>query len=96
MPKNKILITGSAGFIGYHLCKSLLKDNCEVLGIDNMNNYYDVNLKNSRLNDLTNNEKPVFTVSTSQVRNSINRKGIGKWKKYGALINNFREKISKI
>ena len=51
---------------------------------------------NKKLLDLTNNEKPVFTVSTSQVRNSINREGIGKWRKYGSLIDNFREKISKI
>lgn len=51
---------------------------------------------NKNLLDLTNNEKPVFTVSTSQVRNSINREGIGKWRKYGSLIDNFREKISKI
>ena len=60
MPKNKILVTGSAGFIGYHLCKSLLIDNYEVLGIDNINNYYDVNLKNSRLNDLSKNENFFF------------------------------------
>lgn len=51
---------------------------------------------NKNLLDLTNNEKPVFTVSTSQVRNSINKEGIGKWRKYGSLIDNFREKISKI
>lgn len=51
---------------------------------------------NKNLLDLTSNEKPVFTVSTSQVRNSINREGIGKWRKYGSLIDNFREKISKI
>tara|TARA_B100001142_G_scaffold216114_1_gene214264 strand:+ start:329 stop:1945 length:1617 start_codon:yes stop_codon:yes gene_type:complete len=51
---------------------------------------------NKNLLDLTSNEKPVFTVSTSQVRNGINREGIGKWRKYGSLIDNFREKISKI
>ena len=49
---NKILVTGSAGFIGYHLCKSLLDDGYEVLGIDNINNYYDPNLKFARLNKL--------------------------------------------
>ena len=51
---------------------------------------------NKNLLDLTSNEKPVFTVSTSQVRNNINREGIGKWRKYGSLIENFKEKISKI
>ena len=49
---NKILVTGSAGFIGYHLCKSLLDDGYEVLGVDNINNYYDPNLKLARLNKL--------------------------------------------
>ena len=38
---DKILITGSAGFIGMHLCESLLKDGHEVLGIDSINNYYE-------------------------------------------------------
>ena len=40
-----ILITGSAGFIGYHLAKKILNNNKAVIGIDNINNYYDVNLK---------------------------------------------------
>ena len=48
----KILVTGAAGFIGFHLCKSLLDDGYEVLGIDNINDYYDVNLKYARLNEL--------------------------------------------
>ena len=45
----KIVVTGSAGFIGYHLTKSLLKDGYEVLGIDNINNYYDQKLKIARI-----------------------------------------------
>tara|TARA_Y100000816_G_scaffold281369_1_gene255802 strand:- start:1102 stop:2055 length:954 start_codon:yes stop_codon:yes gene_type:complete len=44
----KILITGSSGFIGYHLSKSLLEENHEILGIDNINNYYSTDLKNDR------------------------------------------------
>ncbi|MBH10780.1 MAG: protein CapI [Candidatus Marinimicrobia bacterium] len=48
----KILLTGSAGFIGYHLSKSLLLDEHEVLGIDSLNDYYNVNLKKDRLNKL--------------------------------------------
>ncbi len=43
-----ILVTGSAGFIGFHLSKSLLNKGFNVLGIDNMNNYYDISLKKSR------------------------------------------------
>ena len=48
----KILVTGCAGFIGFHLSKSLLEDDCEVLGIDNLNDYYDPKLKLARLNQL--------------------------------------------
>ena len=49
----KILVTGCAGFIGMHLCRSLLNDGFEVLGIDNINNYYDPKLKHARLDQLT-------------------------------------------
>ena len=49
----KILVTGSAGFIGFHLTKSLLDDGYEVLGIDNINDYYDPKLKYARLDQLT-------------------------------------------
>ena len=44
-----ILVTGAAGFIGYHVSNQLLKNNHNVYGIDNLNNYYDVSLKLSRL-----------------------------------------------
>ena len=47
-----ILVTGSSGFIGYHLTKRLLENNYKVIGIDNMNGYYDVDLKYYRLNEL--------------------------------------------
>lgn len=45
----KFLITGAAGFIGFHTCKRLLEAGHQVVGIDNMNDYYDVNLKQARL-----------------------------------------------
>jgi len=48
----KILVTGSAGFIGFHLSKLLLERGDEVVGIDNINDYYDVNLKYARLDQL--------------------------------------------
>lgn len=48
----KILVTGAAGFIGYHICKKLAIEGYNVYGIDNINNYYDPNLKFNRLNDL--------------------------------------------
>jgi len=47
----KILVTGTAGFIGYHLAKRLAERGDEVVGLDNINDYYDVNLKYARLNE---------------------------------------------
>ena len=44
-----ILVTGVAGFIGFHLASQLLKKGNDVLGIDNLSKYYDVNLKKNRL-----------------------------------------------
>jgi len=48
----KILITGVAGFIGYHLAEKLLSKNYQIIGIDNLNDYYDPILKQDRLNNL--------------------------------------------
>ena len=48
----RILVTGSAGFIGYHLCKKLLSNKFDVYGLDNINDYYDVTLKEDRIRDL--------------------------------------------
>ena len=52
MNKKTILVTGAAGFIGYHLCESLLNQGHRVIGLDNLNDYYDVNLKYDRLKEL--------------------------------------------
>ena len=53
MGKNKkILVTGAAGFIGFHLCERLMKEGFDVVGLDNINDYYDVNLKYGRLVEL--------------------------------------------
>ena len=56
----KILITGVAGFIGFHLAKSLLNTNHKIYGIDNLNNYYDVRLKKARLNELKKSRKKIL------------------------------------
>ncbi len=48
----KILVTGAAGFIGFHLSRVLLQEGHRVVGIDNINDYYDINLKFARLNEL--------------------------------------------
>ena len=41
----KVLVTGSAGFIGFHLTKRFVEDDYEVIGLDIINDYYDINLK---------------------------------------------------
>ena len=48
----KYMVTGAAGFIGYFLCRRLLAQGCSVVGIDNMNDYYDVKVKQDRLANL--------------------------------------------
>ena len=58
----KILVTGSAGFIGFHLSRKLLDLGYHVVGLDNLNPYYDVELKKSRLELL----KPPWTVSVCE------------------------------
>ena len=50
----KILVTGAAGFIGFHTCKQLLERGDTVVGLDNFNDYYDVSLKESRASVLDN------------------------------------------
>jgi len=69
----KYLITGAAGFIGFYLSKRLLGQGNSIIGVDNLNEYYDVNLKNSRLNELK--EDPEFTFHKLDL---VDRKGIEK------------------
>ncbi len=52
MSKKQVLVTGAAGFIGFHLSKHLLNEGYVVIGIDNMNDYYEVSLKEHRLDIL--------------------------------------------
>ena len=69
----KYLITGAAGFIGFHLSKSLLGQGNSVIGIDNLNEYYDVNLKKARLNELKGDPEFIF-----HKLDLVDRKGIEK------------------
>ena len=50
--KEEILVTGAAGFIGFHTCIKLLRLGKSIIGFDNINSYYDVELKESRLQEL--------------------------------------------
>ena len=50
--KGNILVTGAAGFIGFHLCSKLLEESLNVIGIDNINSYYDTKIKECRLKEL--------------------------------------------
>jgi len=49
IPRRRVLITGAAGFIGFHLAKRLIAERDEVIGLDNLNDYYEVTLKEARL-----------------------------------------------
>ena len=56
----KILVTGAAGFIGFHTAKKILESGHQVIGLDNLNDYYDVNLKKARLEILENHGEFLF------------------------------------
>jgi UDP-glucuronate 4-epimerase len=71
--KRVYLVTGAAGFIGYFLSKNLLKSGCRVVGIDNINDYYDVNLKYERLNQLVPFEKFVFIKGDISNKDTVNQ-----------------------
>ena len=71
----KILVTGCAGFIGSHVSEYLLKRGDEVLGIDNLNNYYDVSLKESNIELLK--EYPNFQLYKEDI---CDTKKISEWK----------------
>lgn len=60
LAKRKILVTGIGGFIGFHLGQKLLTNGEIVVGLDNLNSYYDVNLKQARLDQLLQNENFQF------------------------------------
>ncbi|HDR4562308.1 GDP-mannose 4,6-dehydratase [Bacillus cereus] len=64
------LITGAAGFVGYFLSKKLLEQGCKVVGIDNINDYYDVNLKYARLEHIKSYENFTF------IKDDISDKGM--------------------
>lgn len=70
--ESKILVTGASGFIGFHLTKKLLSLGCQVQGVDNLNDYYDVNLKLDRLDQLKKNKNFNFQKLDITNHNLIN------------------------
>jgi UDP-glucuronate 4-epimerase len=70
---HRVLITGAAGFIGFHLASRLLKKDYQVTGLDNLNDYYDVNLKKERLRLLESDEKFSFTKIDLADREGMNK-----------------------
>ncbi len=81
----KILVTGAVGFIGFHLSKSLLEDNIKVVGIDNINDYYDTSLKNNRLKILK--TYPNFSFEKEDIANYDRLSVIFKKHKVNKVVN---------
>tara|TARA_B100000242_G_scaffold291812_1_gene265824 strand:- start:269 stop:1237 length:969 start_codon:yes stop_codon:yes gene_type:complete len=82
----KILITGAAGFIGYHLTNKLIKTKHKIFGVDNFNNYYSVKLKKDRLKDLTS-QKKQFIFYKNDICNKEFINKIFKKNKFDIVIN---------
>ena len=78
------LVTGAAGFIGFHLSLKLLKLNKKVIGVDNLNDYYDVNLKQQRLNILKQSYPDSFSFHKCDIENK---------EKFFDILKNFDIKI---
>lgn len=99
--KEKVLITGGAGFIGYHTAKKLLKEGYQVVGLDNINDYYDVGLKYGRLQELgihkadaqqwgavvNSEQNPDYTFIRRGIEDRENLPGLFKEQQFDAVIN---------
>ncbi len=92
----KIVVTGTAGFIGFHLTKILQKNNYIILGIDNINDYYDTNLKHRRLEELGFERKNIVeneAIKSTKYSNLFFAKLSIENKEVVSLLNNFSPDI---
>ena len=83
----KILVTGAAGFIGYHVVKKLLSNKHEVVGIDNFNNYYDIKLKKKRYAQLKKIKNANLNFYKIDLQNKIKLNNLFKKYKFDYVIN---------
>jgi UDP-glucuronate 4-epimerase len=81
----RILVTGAAGFIGFHLCKRLLDEEDAIVGLDNLNNYYDVKLKEARLAQLEEHRNFTFEKMSLEDREGV--KGLFTSGKFDYVVN---------
>ena len=81
----KILVTGVAGFIGMHTAKALLERGDEVIGVDNINNYYDIQLKLSRLEIL--NKYPHFRFIEDDIADRNSMKSLFEFQRFDVVVN---------
>ncbi len=83
----KILVTGSAGFIGFHVSKKLVENGHKIVGIDNLNSYYDIKLKKNRHKYLKDKFKKNFSFFKIDLKNYSKLKKLFKKEKFDYVIN---------